>query len=938
MLGCPRQPSSSNVPPPSVPLDTIGPTDASINSQGASVAAGTSSGSFSVTADGAATYTIPLWVPTGRQGVQPRLELAYHSRAGNGPVGVGWSLTGLPQITRCKQNIAQEGKNQAIQFDNKDRFCLGGQKLVSIGAALYQAEGTEYRTEDDSFTKVVLGAVDGAGPRYFTAYQNNGLILSFATQVAGLRVATFPVSLDSTKVETDYAQFVRYAWALSSISDRLGNRLYVNYSSFVDPNDIHAVELLPSSIQYTFSADNSLPATRSLSFSYEARPDVIEQYVSGFHLRLAHRIQRIDMSGPNPVARGVLKSYILAYNLNATVPLGSGRSRLSQISECDGMGICLNPVTFEYEDGSAVFYDFDTGAHINSSQGSGTGEADFFTDIEAVDLNGDGCDDLVYQLAKADGTEVGWNYRLSPCFKTIRKAIDSKDPTLAFNPDATPTGSLPIKTNGQSFRFVDMDLDGRPDFVGSSLSVWRDQPYHFLYLWAVDICRASDIPPASWNPALGLYGDRSGTIGGIGALYVNGFIGYASHAPQVYIADLNGDGYPDLLESLQSDNSDNAAPSIFYKVNHGVTPLGSLLGGGLALNIDVLPKPVPGMSGSVNNYMVDIDGDGTTEALLRSVGPTGKISDLSNWYSTFSLDAEGNPRPSRNIALVRGEVLSPQRKDWFVDLNGDGLPDSLSSELAGGNPFIAINTGNGFLPPTEYHLASGVGTLPEGAMPPTATIPANSIRVFDYDGDGKQDVLPLDNVGSSRTGLEVLVQGGLVPVPLFDSKGNHIPIPDSASGRPLAQLADVNGDGLIDIIEVSKGDIHVYVREGDQPDTLVKINDRGVRTDITYRPLTDPDVYQTTVPPGSPIPTTASTPYYVVNHGPWVVSSYARSRRTPGDGNYDRQTGLRKAEEIRKDHEVSTQWLVPAWLLVLLLGACMPRIFRFARGNSPAGI
>src|SRR5437762_2347232 len=46
-------------------------------------------GAFEVTADGAATYTLPLWVPAGRRGIQPELALHYHSRAGNGALGVG---------------------------------------------------------------------------------------------------------------------------------------------------------------------------------------------------------------------------------------------------------------------------------------------------------------------------------------------------------------------------------------------------------------------------------------------------------------------------------------------------------------------------------------------------------------------------------------------------------------------------------------------------------------------------------------------------------------------------------------------------------------------------------------------------------------------------------------------------------------------------------
>src|ERR1700681_531334 len=52
----------------------------------------------SVSLDGAAEVSIPIWAPPGRQGIQPSLALIYSSRASNGPLGVGWSLSGLSII------------------------------------------------------------------------------------------------------------------------------------------------------------------------------------------------------------------------------------------------------------------------------------------------------------------------------------------------------------------------------------------------------------------------------------------------------------------------------------------------------------------------------------------------------------------------------------------------------------------------------------------------------------------------------------------------------------------------------------------------------------------------------------------------------------------------------------------------------------------------
>ena len=140
----------------------------------AAIVAGKTGGQLAVNANGGANYTIPIEVPPGTAGMQPKLALNYNSQKGNGLLGMGWSLSGLSTITRCARTQAQDGVRGSVQLNSHDRFCLDGKRLMAVSGT-YGADNTEYRTEIETWTKVISNGDCGGGPCSFTAWTKKGI-------------------------------------------------------------------------------------------------------------------------------------------------------------------------------------------------------------------------------------------------------------------------------------------------------------------------------------------------------------------------------------------------------------------------------------------------------------------------------------------------------------------------------------------------------------------------------------------------------------------------------------------------------------------------------------------------------------------------------------------------------------------------------------------
>ena len=324
-----------------------------------------------VSPDGEAQYTIPITLPPGTNGMTPALSLEYRHRTKGGLLGVGWSIGGLSQITRCARTMAQDGVAAPPLRTVEDRFCLDGQRLVIVNNVVYEAPNSEYRTEIESFARIrAIAGSSTNGPAYLTVEAADGRVYEYG--------ATSDSRIDGTPgPSTNGAR----AWALNRIRDRSGNVIDYRYTEESGSNAFRI-----ASIQYNANPAGGIAASHMVSFFYESRPnnEIDSGYVARTPVRQVVRLDRIDVHYNGTVIR--------RYDLGYQPALSSGGgSRLSSLKECGAGGVdCLSATTFEWQDGASgvsVVATFPAQVPLTSAIPAGQS-------WNLADINGDGRSDM----------------------------------------------------------------------------------------------------------------------------------------------------------------------------------------------------------------------------------------------------------------------------------------------------------------------------------------------------------------------------------------------------------------------------------------------------------------------------------------------------------------------------------------------------------------
>ena len=126
------------------------------------------------------------------------------------------------------------------------------------------------------------------------------------------------------------------SWLLTKIVDQSGNEIDYHYNQ-----DAANGTNYPSEIDYTSNAKTGLVSYASIKFIYETRPDAILAYQSGSKFNVTQRLKEIQAFYKNDL--------VYDYKINYDESPNTARSRITSISQCDGSGQCLRPLTFQWQ-------------------------------------------------------------------------------------------------------------------------------------------------------------------------------------------------------------------------------------------------------------------------------------------------------------------------------------------------------------------------------------------------------------------------------------------------------------------------------------------------------------------------------------------------------------------------------------------------------------
>ncbi len=548
------------------------------------VTAGQSEGSFSALSDpftGAAQISYPIEVVPGTNGVQPTVGLSYASGS-TAPswVGKGWSL----ELGSIQRSLKKGVPNYFAQS-----FTLNGEELVPdpddprpepvFGAT------TRFRTRRESFKRIDLVG-DG-----FEVRTTDGMVMRFGT-TENSRVRCVPsgplVIGPCADIANAFGVFPVFAWHLDSIQTPDGNVVQYTYYPQTDAEG-DLGRLYPREIRYTLRRDvagnvtslnGAVPPQNSVdrvvSFVLEPRQDTRIGFEANFERRMTKRLARIDVSVAGKIVRAYRPRYTQSEDSFATL--------LTAIEMFGAGGVDVGApltTTFAYT-GNQPNCQVGTCGSVWVVDGAYFSPVDFVSQdrqdgaVRIADINTDGIDDLVRRrtnfLDPAEDTRANGDYLGTPNagfslpgpLKEALIEISTLDRGFSGPVSSADTGTVFADLTGDGIvdqlQLQNRLLDPRFTELFKSLLVRGPQKRQ---IFLRDPTTPNLLDTVTFALTAFQVSQRIRSGGDIEQkLYLKSVGGGAT------LAELNGDGFPDLIFSFLADpGTINEVPQTFSFLN-----------------------------------------------------------------------------------------------------------------------------------------------------------------------------------------------------------------------------------------------------------------------------------------------------------------------------------------------------------------------------------
>ena len=604
-------------------------------------------------------YRVPIDVPAGVAGLAPHLALDYSGDLGNGPLGIGWML-GTPMIRRSERL----GVPRYTDADELDLIGIGG------GGRLVR---------DPNLTSPQQYWVEGKGTSIKVVKRNARFEV---TDADGLRYFLGNSSASREEQNGNVA-----AWMADWIVDLAGNE--IDYAYTKSSNHVYLASV-------AWGPKQSGAPVFGVQIDYEARPDKVLSYRTGFPITTASRVTAVRVNSFGHT----LRRYALAYDQTFAL----SRLKSVAVTGLDGAD-ALPTTTFAYAATRQpeMTTMTATGGWTLAQRG-----------VTATDVDGDGVADLLR-------LEAGNHQYLQ------NRGND-------FGPPRALTGASDVDLEGSAL--VDLDGDARPELVRIVDDTWRayklaGSTWQPLGVWPgtqgiplqaptavlVDVNGDGRIDVV--RPRVAGVTVNFGTATGMGPSISRPALSSADAGvepgkPEVRFLDMNGDGLADVVWLT------DAWMKIF-------------LGAGDGTFVPFARVPYPWGSGDAlqlsNILFGDLNRDGLTDLVrVDAANVTWYRGETDGRFNSFFRH------------LARPEATDADAVVTIADLNGNGSQDVVWSsprglwavDLAGATSagmLVQISNGIGLVSTYTYDASGAMAVAADKSGAPWSVLLPVSVPV-----------------------------------------------------------------------------------------------------------------------------------------------------------------------------------------------------------------